>query len=114
MQSIRPRFPHHKCGSPSHQEKFIVKSSWAEFALRALTVFWLLFLFSLSLFAAVLVPVIALTFMARKGPDGGTILVLPIEALLVRSVGHVGRLLMNSLNALFPTQDRSGLKSKLS
>jgi len=85
-------------------EKFIVRSSWAEFALRALPVLWLLTLLTLIVFASILVAVASLMFVAKNGADAGIVIMLPLEALLVRSVGHVGRLLASFTSIVSETR----------
>ena len=76
-------------------QRVLVKNLWAEFGLRAVPVCWLLILLSLIVIASILVPILTLTFVAQNGVGGTTLVMLPLEALLVRAIGHVARLLVS-------------------
>lgn len=103
MQSEGSKFLNLTFRGASPAEQFKSNRAWAEYGLRLFTLLWLLTLLTLTLLAPVLVAVMALTLMARS-ETGPTIMMWMIVALLVRNVGHVSRLLMNSLKSLFPAQ----------
>lgn len=89
----------------SRAERFQEIQYWAEFSLRLFTLLCLLVPLSLIALAVVAVAIGALAVLASGEVGHAAIIASILLALLVRAIGHVGRLVAVSLKSILTTPD---------